>query len=203
VRVRPPGSWWVSAAWIWWTWTNDPTSFTYSWERNGTPISGATGATYVVVSIDEGNTLRCKVTASNVAGAGPVALSARVLIAVPVVARCPRATGRASATAIGLVHLGESRARVRRAFTHSSNRGRAYQDFFCLTPIGIRVGYASPILIRGLGSAVAGRFAGTVIWISTANPFYAIDGIREEIGIAVRVLTTGRKTQRIFLTSFQ
>lgn len=160
------------------TWTNHPTRFTYSWERDGTPIAGASGATYTVAPIDEGNTLRCSVTASNAAGAGPAALSRGLVIAVPVVARCPRATGRASATAIGAVSLGETRTRARHAFAHSSNRGRAFEDFFCLTPIGIRVGYASPALIRGLGRSLAGRYVNRVIWISTASAFYAIDGIR-------------------------
>ena len=48
------------------TWTNSPTSFTYQWNRAGTPIGGATAATYVPVSADVGNTLTISVTARTV-----------------------------------------------------------------------------------------------------------------------------------------
>ncbi|MGI8569409.1 MAG: hypothetical protein ACR2KT_10230 [Methylocella sp.] len=39
------------------TWTHNPTSFTYQWNRAGTAISGATAASYVPVTGDIGNTL--------------------------------------------------------------------------------------------------------------------------------------------------
>ena len=47
------------------TWTNSPTSFTYQWNRAGTPIAGATASTYVPVTADIGNTLTVSVTAAN------------------------------------------------------------------------------------------------------------------------------------------
>ena len=68
---------------------------------------------------------------------------------------CPLATGRLSGTTLGLVRLGFTRARARRAYTHSSDRGRRYEDFFCLTPTGVRVGYASAKLLSLLSRSPA------------------------------------------------
>jgi hypothetical protein len=69
------------------SWTNNPTGFTYQWERCGvtgancTPIAGATSQTYTATAADGGATLEVTVTASNVdgqsapAGSGPTAVS--------------------------------------------------------------------------------------------------------------------------------
>src|SRR6185437_9568756 len=71
-----------------------------------------------------------------------------------------------------------------------SNRGRQYQDFFCLTPIGVRAGYASPSLRKGLSRSEEAKVKGTVVWASVSNPYYSLDGIRagESIATASRVL---------------
>lgn len=51
------------------TWTGFPSpTYTYQWQRGTTDIAGATNSSYVVTSSDENNTLRCIVTATNVAG---------------------------------------------------------------------------------------------------------------------------------------
>ena len=89
------------------SWTGAPTSFAYRWSRNGTPIAGALSARYTVRSIDEGSALACTVTATNLAGTGAAASSATVRVAIPHVARCPRATGAATGTALGQVKLGD------------------------------------------------------------------------------------------------
>ena len=161
------------------TWTNDPTKFTYQWNLNGTPIQGATSSTYTVQSGDEQLTLTCSVTASNGKGAGSPATEKRgVTIPVPHVAGCPKATGSLSGGTLGLVKLGDTRAQAARAYTHSSNRGKQYEDFFCLTPIGVRVGFASPALLHTLPKSEQGKLAGRVIWASTSSAYYTIDGIR-------------------------
>jgi hypothetical protein len=49
-------------------WTNDPTSYAYAWLRGGAPIGGATGSTYGVQDADQGQSLACRVTASNAGG---------------------------------------------------------------------------------------------------------------------------------------
>jgi FG-GAP repeat len=160
------------------SWTNSPTSFVYQWSVGGTPIAGATSSTYVVQSIDEQLPITCSVVASNAKGASTPALSRGVTVPVPVVPHCPRASGRLRGTKLGLVRLGMTRAQARRAFTHSSNRGRKYEDFFCLTPIGIRVGYASPKLLGTLPSSERSKYRGRVVWASTSSLYYTVHGIR-------------------------
>ena len=52
------------------TWTGAPApTFTYQWQRAGSNIGGATSSTYVLVTADGGNTVRCVVTATNAVGA--------------------------------------------------------------------------------------------------------------------------------------
>jgi hypothetical protein len=159
---------------------------------------------------------------------------------------CPNATGRLHGNTLGLVTLGMTRAQVRARYAHSNNRGAVYEDFFCLTPIGVRVGYASAALLRTLPEGERARFAGRVVWASTSNGFYDLRGVRpgaalatarqrleltgpirvglnewylgpngtstavlkvrhgivEEIGIANKALTKGRRAQHLFLRSF-
>ena len=45
------------------TWSPTPDSFTYQWNRNGTAIAGATGATYLLTGSDSATTLTVTVTA--------------------------------------------------------------------------------------------------------------------------------------------
>jgi hypothetical protein len=85
---------------------------------------------------------------------------------------------------LGLVKLGMTRAQVRRAYTHSSDRGKRYEDFFCLTPIGVRVGYASPALLKTLRASERKRYKARVVWASTSNPFYAVRGVRPGATVA-------------------
>ena len=63
-------------------WTNDPSTFVDQWLRcdasgaNCSPITAATGSTYVPTSADAGAALRLQVIASNSGGSGAPALSA-------------------------------------------------------------------------------------------------------------------------------
>lgn len=228
------------------TWTNSPTGFVYQWARDGTPIVGATSPMYTVRTSDEQLTLTCTVTAYNLAGAGTPATSSGVAIQVPYVRGCPRATGRLRGNSLGLARLGMTRAQARRAYRYSSNRGKHFEDFFCLTPTGVRVGYASPALLAGLSKGERHQLRGRVVWASTSSAYYSVGGIRagatvaaaakalrtgkpfhigrndwylaangsdtavlkvrkgivEEIGIADKRFTRGRKAQRTFLKSF-
>jgi hypothetical protein len=49
------------------TWTN-ATTYAYEWERNGSPIAGATTATYVLQAADVGAMIACNVTATGAGG---------------------------------------------------------------------------------------------------------------------------------------
>ena len=173
------------------SWTNDPTSYAYHWYRNGTLLAGFTTSTHTLGTLDEGTTLKCVVTANN-AGGQASAQSNAVKIRIPKVPQCPGATGSMTGTTIGQIALGMTRARARYVYRHHSNRGKQYQDFFCLTPIGVRVGYASPILLDSLPKHERATYQDRVLWASTSNPYYSLDGIRpgESIQTASQVLGT-------------
>ncbi|MBV9214511.1 MAG: hypothetical protein JOZ25_12800 [Actinobacteria bacterium] len=84
------------------TWSGTPTiTYTYQWQRcdqngaNCASISGATGATYTLVSADVGSTIRLVVTATNSAGTGNAtsAQSGSVAPAPPVNTVAPTISG--------------------------------------------------------------------------------------------------------------
>src|SRR5205807_2465495 len=51
------------------TWSGStPMSFGYQWLRDGTPIAGETGSSYVVLDTDRGHALSAQVTATNLGG---------------------------------------------------------------------------------------------------------------------------------------
>jgi hypothetical protein len=173
------------------TWTGNPTGYTYAWHRNGTLLAGFTGPTYKLGTLDEGTTLTCVVTATNAAGQAS-ATSNTVRIPIPTVPHCPGATGSMTGTTIGHITLGMTRSRARYLYRQHSNRGKQFEDFFCLTPIGVRVGYASPILLNSIAKHAQFAVRGRVMWASTSNSYYALDGVRagESIVTAARVLGT-------------
>jgi hypothetical protein len=158
------------------TWSNTPTAYHYQWYRNGTPLPGQTGPHYRVAVGDEGTTITCTVTASNTGGSAH-ATSHGKKIPVPYVPRCPAATGTVTTNGMGLIRFGMTRRQAEHAYRHSSNRHKAYEQFFCLTPHGIRVGYTSPKLRKHLPASQQ-HLAGKVIWASTTNAHYNIAGIR-------------------------
>jgi hypothetical protein len=63
-------------------WGNAPTSFAYSWRRDGTPIGGESSSSYSVQAADAGHGLICEVTASNIKGSVS-AMSNELQIPVP------------------------------------------------------------------------------------------------------------------------
>jgi hypothetical protein len=144
---------------------------------------------------------------------------------------CPDASGRIGPDMLGPARLGMTRARVRALFPSVSTRGRAEMDFFCLSISGIRAGYrhgravllltASPayalhgVRIGARLSAVASRLRAGRGYRIGRNVWYVAPGKRshgvlkvgrgviEEIGIASKRLTTGRRATRRFFTSLR
>jgi hypothetical protein len=65
------------------TWSGTlPFTYTYQWQRNGSPISGATSQTYVLVSADAGTNVRCVVTATNSVGTASASSNAIAVISL-------------------------------------------------------------------------------------------------------------------------
>lgn len=64
------------------TWTGSPTpTYAYQWRRGGVAISGATGATYTLVTADVGATITVTVTATNSAGSASATSAATGTVA--------------------------------------------------------------------------------------------------------------------------
>jgi hypothetical protein len=81
------------------TWTNSPTGYSFVWQRNGSPIAGATSSSYIVQAADAGQSLTCVVTASNAAGSGQASSAAVVPVAsvqAPVNQTRPAVSGTAA-----------------------------------------------------------------------------------------------------------
>jgi hypothetical protein len=67
------------------SWSPAPTSYSYQWNLDGSPIAGADGGNeFVVAASEAGHMVSCTVTARDEAGAGTPATSAGVSISVPV-----------------------------------------------------------------------------------------------------------------------
>jgi hypothetical protein len=60
-------------------WTGEPTAYAYAWQRDGSPIVGATAPTYTMVLVDRSREIGCIVTASNAAGAVAAPMSNTVI----------------------------------------------------------------------------------------------------------------------------
>ncbi|MBV9817328.1 MAG: hypothetical protein JOZ07_03125 [Solirubrobacterales bacterium] len=168
-----------------------PITYTYQWYRDGRAIRGARHSTYRTTLLDAGQYLTFRVTAHNADGAR-TADSARLRIPYP--PGCPAASGTVGASLLGRAQLGDTRKQARRAFIKVSRRGYRYEDFFCLAPSGVRVGYASPTAMRLLRRSQRAALANRVVWISTSNTKYAIRGIRPgaKLAAAKRKLHLGR-----------
>jgi hypothetical protein len=107
---------------------------------------------------------------------------------------CPVARGRLAAPSLGALTLGMTRRQARGALSHSSTHGRRSMIFFCLQGGGLRVGFPSSRVLHGLSPSVRRRVAGTVVLVLTANPHYALSGVRpgSRLVSAARRLRVGR-----------
>ena len=90
---------------------------------------------------------------------------------------CPRPSGRLTATTLGPLRLGMTRAQARRQLPHSTHRATRTMDVFCLASSGIRVGYASQRLLTPLPRSQRRRLLGRIVLALTANRHYRLRGI--------------------------
>ena len=167
------------------TWTNDPTAFTYRWNRGGAPIPGATVQTYTVQITDEAQTLTCTVTASNASGAGQPATSAGALVALPGTLKCPAPTGRLKGLELGPLSLGMTRKQARARLPHYMVTYNLFDDYCLFAGWGIRAGYPSTNLLQTIPRSRRAADLGRLVLVLTANPFYALDGVRPGAGLSI------------------
>jgi len=117
-----------------WTYQSTPT-YTYAWSRcneigaNCATISGATGATYVVQTVDGNDTLRVTVTASNAQGSGSAVSSQTSLI--PLSTNAPRSS--AAPTISGTAQVGQTLSTSTGSWTYQSAPSYAFQWERCDT----------------------------------------------------------------------
>lgn len=65
------------------TWDNSPSSYSYQWVKDGTPIVGPTLQTYPIAFADVGSTVTCTVTATNAIGTSASPPSNGVVVVAP------------------------------------------------------------------------------------------------------------------------
>lgn len=134
------------------TWTAAPpiTGYAYQWQRAGSNISGATSSTYVLVSADVGNTIRCVVTATNAISS--VASNSNSTVSVAAVV--PGIPTGVSATAT-------SDSAISVSFSAPASNGGASIDYYQAVCTGSGTNSAtgtSPISITGLNPSTSYTF---------------------------------------------
>lgn len=97
---------------------------------------------------------------------------------------CPVPTGQVSATTIGPVSLGSTRARMRQLLPRFTKRN-AHTDNFCLSGgPGIRVGYATQQVLGLTAQATHATQHTSIVLALTANRFYQLHNVRPGASLA-------------------
>src|SRR3984893_16386314 len=103
------------------TWTHNPTSFTYQWNRAGGAISGAAASSYVPVTVDIGTTLTVSVVATNAGGSSSRATSSATSSVIDIIP-----TNSAVPTISGTARVGQTLRATTGTWTHNPT-SYAYQ----------------------------------------------------------------------------
>jgi hypothetical protein len=94
------------------------------------------------------------------------------------VPRCAPVVGRLRGGRLGIVALGQTRARVHRELRSYRRRARHDLDFYCLRRgAGIRVGYPSRRELHALSRRSRQRVSGRAVLVLAANPHYALGAV--------------------------
>lgn len=128
------------------TWLNGATSYAYSWLRNGTAISGATGSSYMVTAADVSQLISCAVLASN--DSGP---SAAPAVSLPVTPTAATGTGGSGTGGSGSGGSGSGSSSGSAGGTGGSSSGSAGGTGGSSTGAGGN---------RGSGGSSSGRVSG-------------------------------------------
>ncbi len=176
------------------TWTNSASSFRFQWLRNGIPIPGATGPTYLVRLADENEVLSCGVIASNSHGAGKQALSRGVHIAFPK-AHCPVPSGSISGTHLGPLALGMTQQHARALLPRYTVQKFQFDDFCLHSRFGIRAKYANSVLLHSAPTGLAAKTRGRIVIALTSCGHYRLVGVKSGNSLAAnaRRLHVGKR----------
>jgi hypothetical protein len=96
----------------------------------------------------------------------------------------PAPNGKITDTDLGSVTLAQPRTDALAAYPFGTSRGFSEKYYFKLSDGGIRIGFASPQLLRTLPTALQGQLRDRVVWASTWSGYYAIRGIRVRASLA-------------------
>jgi hypothetical protein len=143
------------------TWAGtDPITYTYSWRRcdqdggSCSAISGATELTYVLKPVDNGNTLRFRVTARNTDGAASATSVPSALVKAPPTPPTPAPTGCGKGPAV----------------TDFSAPARLLIDQIQISPSAITRGVQSVVVRAHVTSTCKGPVQGAMVY-GTAVPY--------------------------------
>ena len=173
-------------------WSGDPTQYEYQWNRSNIQIAVATAASYTVQATDNDHRLSCTVTAIN-SGGEIQAESAPVPVSAPAGPSCPSAGGPVTATKLGPLSLGETRAQARRLLPTFTAHANA--DKFCLAGgQGITAAYAGPSPTASIARAHRPQPADRITVVLTSSRHYALKGVHPgaRIGRAPHRLRAGK-----------
>ena len=109
---------------------------------------------------------------------GLPATSAGIIVAEPGTLRCPQPSGRLTGLKVGPLSLGLARSRARHILTRYQVTANDFDNFCLYGGWGIRVGYPAASVLRGLPPTERSHVSDRIVLALTANPFYALDGVR-------------------------
>ena len=175
-------------------WSGGPSGFVFQWFRDGVPILGATGPTYVVRVGDENQVLSCGVIASNAHGAGKRAVSRGVHVAFPK-SHCPVPSGSVSGTRLGPLALGMTQQHARALLPRFTVQRFKFDDFCLHSRFGIRAKYADSVLLKSAPVGLAARTRGRIVIALTSCGHYRLEGVKSGNSLAAnaRRLRVGKR----------